>query len=57
MFTIHCPQHGAEVLLPERRIEALVNTDLGIEVHYRCWCGYEGSFLTGRSRRAQPAVA
>jgi len=52
MFTVHCPQHGREVLLSERRIESLHNTLEGIEVRWVCWCGSRGSMLTGRLRRS-----
>jgi hypothetical protein len=48
MFTVQCPQHGTEVLLPERRIESLRNTMTGIEVRWVCYCGHRGSFMTGR---------
>jgi hypothetical protein len=50
MFSVHCPQHGSEVLLPERRIESLRNTMAGIEVRWVCYCGHRGSFMTGRRR-------
>ncbi len=56
MFSVHCPVHGAEVLLSERRIEALVHHDEGIDVRWVCWCGARGSFTTGRSpARRRPA--
>ena len=56
MFSVQCPQHGGEVLLPERRIESLRNTMSGIEVRWVCYCGHRGSFMTGRLRDppAQP---
>ena len=50
MFSVQCPQHGGEVLLPERRIESLRNTMSGIEVRWVCYCGHRGSFMTGRLR-------
>ena len=50
MFSVQCPQHGSEVLLPERRIESLRNTLAGIEVRYVCYCGHRGAFTTGRRR-------
>ena len=55
MFSVHCPIHGSEVLLPERRIESLRNTARGIEVSWVCYCGHHGSFLTGR-RYSHPAA-
>ena len=48
MFSVHCPRHGHEVLLGERRIESLHNSPAGIEVWWVCYCGHRGSFLTGR---------
>jgi hypothetical protein len=50
MFSAHCPQHGGEVLLPERRIESVRNTTCGIEVRWVCYCGHRGTFMTGRRR-------
>jgi hypothetical protein len=56
MFTVHCPEHGREVLLSERRIESLHNTMNGIEVRWVCWCGTRGSMLTGRLRGSSTLV-
>jgi hypothetical protein len=42
MFTVHCPRHGTRILLGPRRIIALVNTDAGAEIHWRCYCGTTG---------------
>jgi hypothetical protein len=42
MFTVHCPQHGASVLLGPDQIVRLVNTTHGFEVHWVCWCGEHG---------------
>ncbi len=56
MFSVHCPRHGADVLLSERRIEALVHRDDGIDVRWVCWCGARGSFTTARPRRS-PAMS
>ena len=55
MFTVHCPIHGHEVLLGERRIESLRNSSAGIEVRWVCYCGHRGSFLTGRRVHSQIA--
>jgi hypothetical protein len=57
MFSVHCPQHRSEVLLPERRIESLRNTNAGIEVRWVCYCGHRGSFITGRRRESTIPVA
>jgi hypothetical protein len=56
MFTVHCPRHGREVLLSERRIESLRNTLDGIEVGWVCWCGTRGTMLTGRLRRSTALI-
>jgi hypothetical protein len=44
------------VLLSERRIQGIANTDTGIVVTWRCWCGFDGETRTGRRRatRAEP---
>ena len=50
MFDIYCPEHGSRVLLFTNDIEEIRNTKRGIEVHYRCTCGYRGVWLTGRTK-------
>jgi hypothetical protein len=40
-------------LIPISRIDRLVNTAEGIVVHFRCWCGYRGLWLTGRSQNTR----
>jgi hypothetical protein len=57
MFSVHCPTHGHEVLLGERRIESVHNSKAGIEVRWVCHCGHRGSFLTGRRRPTSPIPA
>ena len=57
MFSVHCPTHGHDVLLGERRIESLRNSAAGIEVRWVCDCGHRGSFLTGRRAESQIPVA
>ena len=57
MFSVHCPQHGSEVLLPEGNIESLRNTQSGIEVRWVCYCGHRGSLMTGRRRASFIPVA
>jgi len=54
MFDVYCPGHQARILLGRRSIDALVNTDDGIELHWTCRCGTRGVQLTGR--RAEPTV-
>jgi hypothetical protein len=47
MFDVHCPRHGSTVLLGYSNIASFANTDRGIEVRFRCYCGYEGTWVTG----------
>jgi hypothetical protein len=53
MFSVHCPNHGGRVLLSEEAILSLELVEGGIDLHYRCTCGYEGTCRPGRDR--QPA--
>jgi hypothetical protein len=55
MFSVYCEGHASRVILSNRQITQLVNTDHGIELHWRCSCGTEGSELTGLL--ANPRVA
>ncbi len=57
MFDIYCPTHQSRVLLGPRSVEALVNTDDGVVVHWRCRCDTRGTFLTGRRRARVDHVA
>jgi hypothetical protein len=50
MFSAHCPEHGAEVLLGYGNLIGVENTDKGVVVHWRCFCGTRGHTLTGRRR-------
>jgi hypothetical protein len=52
MLSVQCPRHGRRMLLDLRQICGVVNTDHGIEVHYRCTCGHEGVWLTGARVRS-----
>jgi hypothetical protein len=54
MFHVFCEGHGRDVLLSERDVR-LHNIDPGILVAWRCPCGTEGSFLTGRKAEAAAA--
>lgn len=54
MFTVACQGHRSRVLLSERSITRLLNTDDGIELHWRCPCGTEGVEVLGLLA-AQPA--
>jgi hypothetical protein len=50
VLRIVCPDCGPS-LLWESRIRGLEHTAEGILVRYRCWCGREGSAVTGRRAR------
>ena len=63
MFSVHCPTHGTDVLLSERRISRIESVDGGHRLHWRCWCGTEGTTAVARveapplvGRRYRPAV-
>lgn len=47
MFSAHCPNHGGLVLMSTRNIEKLVNGESGIDLRYRCSCGYRGTWHAG----------
>jgi hypothetical protein len=57
MFSVHCPRHRSEVLLPEHSIESLRNTSVGIEIRWVCSCGHRGTLLTGRRRHYDTPIA
>ncbi len=56
MFVIDCPAHGSRVLLSERRIRNLRNTDSGVQLDLECYCGHVERIHTGRrhAARTQP---
>lgn len=58
MFSVHCPTHGTEVLLSERRIEAITPVEAGQELRWRCWCGTVGTTVVPRLMvgRYRPAM-
>jgi hypothetical protein len=51
MFVIDCPAHGSRVLLSERRIRNLRNTDAGVLLDVECYCGHIQRIRTGRTPR------
>ena len=55
MFAVYCPHHQSRVLLGSRSIQALVNTGHGVELHWRCRCGAEGTLVTGALAEASHA--
>jgi hypothetical protein len=48
MFTIYCPEHGAQTLIPIDAIERLENTEAGIRLYVECWCGAHLVVNTGQ---------
>jgi hypothetical protein len=56
MFTVHCDSCDTSRLLGPRRIIGMDNTDHGILVHFRCFCGAVATVVTGRAA-ASPASA
>jgi hypothetical protein len=62
MFSVHCPTHGTEVLLSERRIESIDAVEGGHRLRWRCWCDTVGTTFVPRATvdqmvgRHRPAV-
>lgn len=54
MFSVNCPSHRSDVLLGYSNLIGLENTEAGVVVHWRCYCGTVGRTLTGRPRRPTP---
>lgn len=52
MFDVFCEHHGSRVLLGTSRIQEIRNTEGGIDVSFRCYCGGQGVWHTGRSHAA-----
>ena len=50
MFSVYCDRHHSRVLLTTRHIRRLRNGPDGIDVLFRCTCGHEGVWHTGRTR-------
>ncbi len=48
MFDVFCEHHHSRVLLGTSRIREIRNTADGIDVSFRCYCGGEGVWRTGR---------
>lgn len=49
MFAHHCSSCGKRQLVFVSQVTSLVNTDHGIHLTFRCWCGAEQSLLTGKA--------
>jgi hypothetical protein len=54
VFAVYCPHHGSRVLLCADDIETIVNGPRGIDVHWRCPCGWAGVLRTGAELMAIP---
>ncbi|WP_433088926.1 hypothetical protein ACQP1P_21975 [Dactylosporangium sp. CA-052675] len=52
MFVIDCPAHRSRVLLSERRVRSLRNTDAGVLLDLECYCGHVERIRTGRAAAA-----
>lgn len=48
MFSVHCPEAGAEILLGSRSILSMRNTQRGVVSYFRCRCGAAGVLVSGR---------
>lgn len=57
MFAVHCPRHRTRVLLTERRIRALHNTEAGVVIEAECYDGERVFVVTGRHAPADPAAS
>lgn len=49
MFSVHCPEAGAEILLGPRSILSMHNTQRGVVSYFRCHCGATGVLVSGRA--------
>ena len=56
MFDASCDRCGAVVLLGPRRIVSLENTDDGIVLSFRCYCGAVGTEVVGRDAPLRVAL-
>lgn len=58
MFSHHCTDCERTQLFSTGQITRLSNTDHGIVLSLRCWCGSEQSIVTGKNaRRPRVSVA
>jgi hypothetical protein len=49
VFARHCSACARRQLIFPSQTTGVVNTEHGIELHYRCWCGAPQVFLTGNA--------
>ena len=58
MFAHHCTACDRRQLIFPGQVGGVANTDHGIVVSFRCWCGAEQSLVTGAGARpARVSVA
>ena len=58
MFAHHCTACDRRQLIFPGQVDDITNTDHGIVVSFRCWCGSEQSMVTGTGAPvARPTVA
>ncbi|MPZ64035.1 MAG: hypothetical protein GEU83_00415 [Pseudonocardiaceae bacterium] len=57
MVSVYCPRHGSRVLLTERQVRALHNTDAGIVMELECYDSERIFVVTGRGAPADPVAA
>lgn len=55
MFSVHCPEAGAEVLLGPRSVLSMHNTQRGVVTYFRCRCGTTGVLVSGRASLRETA--
>lgn len=48
MFAHHCTGCDRSQLISVGRVDRIDNTDRGIVVAFRCWCGTQQHLVTGR---------
>ena len=56
MFDHNCTDCGKRQLIFPSQIAAMTNTDHGIVVEFRCWCGTDQTMVTGRAAAERPAA-
>ncbi len=56
MFDHHCTACDKRQLIFPNQVTSVDNTDHGIVVTFRCWCGAAQTWLTGRRAVGRPAV-
>jgi hypothetical protein len=55
MFAVHCPIIDAPTLIWPSSLRSVRETDRGLVVTFRCACGEEATYLSGR-RVAKPVL-